>query len=92
MKLDIISPEASLFSGNITSVTVPGIEGEFQILSNHASIVSVLGKGSIKIETSEINKSTSFEDKFRKEDGKYLLDVLSGTLEMKDNKIVILVD
>jgi F-type H+-transporting ATPase subunit epsilon len=41
MLLEILSPEASLFKGEITSVSVPGLDGSFQIL-NHAPIVSLL--------------------------------------------------
>jgi F-type H+-transporting ATPase subunit epsilon len=40
MLLEILSPEASLFKGEITSVSVPGLDGSFQILNNHAPIVS----------------------------------------------------
>lgn len=92
MKLDIISPEASLFSGEVVSVTVPGANGEFQMLNNHAAIVAVLTKGKVKIETNAFEKSTSYQDKFVKESSKYVLTINSGTLEMKDNKAVILVD
>ena len=49
MFLEIVSPEATLFSGEVSSVTLPGSEGEFQILENHASIVSTLTKGNVRI-------------------------------------------
>ena len=42
MELEIVSPEAELFSGEVESVTVPGKSGSFQILNNHAAIVSTL--------------------------------------------------
>jgi len=47
MILEIVSPEATLFSGEVTSVSVPGINGEFQMLNNHAAVVSILQKGGI---------------------------------------------
>ena len=47
MILEIVSPEAKLYSGQVTSVTVPGVDGEFQILNHHAAIVSILNKGEI---------------------------------------------
>jgi F-type H+-transporting ATPase subunit epsilon len=47
--LEILSPEASLFKGEITSVSVPGLDGSFQILNNHAPIVSLLQKGTVSI-------------------------------------------
>lgn len=92
MKLDIISPEATLFSGEVVSVTVPGADGEFQMLNNHAAIVSVLVKGKVKIETKFFETSTSYGDRFVKEGNKHVLMIGSGTLEMKDNKAVVLVD
>ena len=49
MILEIVSPEATLFKGEVTSVSVPGINGEFQMLNNHAPIVSLLAKGNVKI-------------------------------------------
>ena len=48
MYLEIVSPEATLFSGEVTSVTVPGVNGEFQMLENHAPIVSLLQAGKVK--------------------------------------------
>ena len=42
MFLEIVSPEAILFSSEVDSIFVPGINGEFQMLNNHAPVVSVL--------------------------------------------------
>ena len=92
MFLEIVSPEATLFSGDVSSVTLPGSEGEFQILENHASIVSTLTKGFVRIEGVNLNFDELHRDKFQKEGAKYLLDINSGTIEMKDNKIVVLAD
>ena len=50
MQLEIVSPEAQLFSGEVHSVTVPGAAGSFQILNNHAPIVSTLVEGKVKIQ------------------------------------------
>jgi len=91
MYLEIVSPEATLFAGEVTSVTVPGIHGEFQMLSDHAPIVSLLQEGKVKIDgTIEINEE--HEKKFSSEDGKTVLEINSGTIEMKDNKIIVLAD
>ncbi|MFS4468807.1 F0F1 ATP synthase subunit epsilon [Maribacter sp. 2210JD10-5] len=91
MYLEIVSPEATLFSGDVTSVTVPGINGEFQLLSNHAPIVSLLQQGKVKIE-GNIAIDEAHENKFAKEDGKTILSIGSGTIEMKDNKVIVLAD
>ena len=92
MYLEIVSPEATLFAGDVTSVTVPGINGEFQMLSNHAPIVSLLQEGNVKIDgNTAIDEA--YESKFSKDaDGKTVLSITSGTIEMKDNKIIVLAD
>ena len=56
MLLEIITPETKLFEGEINSVKVPGKDGEFGILNNHAPIISTLTKGSIEV-TDSNNKS-----------------------------------
>ncbi len=92
MLLEIVTPEAVLFSGEIDSVAVPGINGEFQMLNNHAPIVSLLQGGTIKIYGS-IEIEEEFEEKFSKGDkGVTLLPISSGTIELKENKIIILAD
>ena len=48
MQLQIICPERILFSGEVESVKVPGVAGEFEILNNHAAIVSVLERGRVE--------------------------------------------
>lgn len=97
MFLEIVSPEATLFSESVDSVSVPGVDGNFQMLENHAAIVSVLQEGIVKVnvhskENFEVGQLNShFET--QKDDNKILtLKITSGTVEMKDNKVVILVD
>ncbi len=48
MKLEIISSEKVLFSGEVELVTLPGTKGAFTVLNNHASLVSTLQKGKIE--------------------------------------------
>ncbi len=92
MYLEIVSPEATLFAGEVTSVTVPGVDGEFQMLNNHAAIVSLLQEGLVKI-GGDISIDEEYEDKFSKDDkGKTVLHITSGTVEMKDNKVIVLAD
>jgi F-type H+-transporting ATPase subunit epsilon len=94
MLLEIVSPEGHLFKGGVTSVTVPGADGEFQMLNHHANIVSILTAGTIKIAVSDFKANAEFSARFDKsdKDQKFLLPIKSGTLEMKDNRIIILVD
>lgn len=93
MILEIVSPEASLFKGEITAVSVPGVDGSFQILNNHAPIVSLLNKGTITITAPNLVFSKEVTALFtRVNDQNYTLAISSGTLEMKDNKVIVLVD
>ena len=92
MYLEIVSPEATLFSGEVTSVNVPGVNGGFEMLNNHAPIVSLLKEGYIKI-SGNIELNEEVKDKFTKGDkNTTLLKINSGTLEMKDNKVIVLAD
>ncbi len=49
MNITVLSPDKELFSGEITGVKVPGINGQFEILNNHAAIVSALASGGVRI-------------------------------------------
>jgi F-type H+-transporting ATPase subunit epsilon len=92
MYLEIVSPEATLYKGQVSSVTVPGANGEFQMLENHAPIVSLLQEGTVRIK-GENGISEDFEDRFQKgADGSLLLPIRSGTVELKDNKMIVLAD
>ena len=97
MYLDIVSPEATLFSSEIDSVSLPGISGEFQLLKDHAAIVSLLKEGTIKIHThtqSHLAFDTLHSEVVTHPDNDKVLTlkINSGTVEMKDNKVIILVD
>lgn len=93
MILEIVSPEALLFSGEVTSISLPGVDGSFQILNNHAPIVSILKQGTVKITAPSFNIDKEIADKFTKvNDQNYTLDINSGTIEMKDNKVIVLAD
>lgn len=92
MYLEIVTPEASIVSGEVESVTVPGVNGPFQMLNNHAAIVSLLNAGKVKFQGTPIIKE-GFENKFTKDnDGKWVVEINGGTVEMNDNKIIVLAD
>ncbi|WP_418264597.1 F0F1 ATP synthase subunit epsilon [Flavobacterium faecale] len=93
MILEIVSPETSLFKGEITSIAVPGVDGSFQILNNHAPIVSILQKGIVSIKAPSFKFSKESAGLFTKvNDQNYTLAIASGTIEMKDNKVIVLAD
>ena len=91
MYLEIVSPEATLFSGEVISITVPGLMGEFEMLNDHAPIISLLKEGNVKI-NGNITLEESVEKLFNKSDKGFWLPISSGTLEMKDNKVIVLAD
>ena len=78
MLLEIIAPDQELFSGEVDLVQVPGSKGSFEILRNHAPIISTLEKGRIKI-VDQKGVTTFF-------------DVDGGVIEAKNNKIIVLAE
>ena len=97
MFLEIVTPEAILFSSEVDSISVPGIDGEFQMLNNHAPIVSMLKGGTINIHvhSQQHLKLEELNSKLTRhaDDSKILrLEISSGTLELNDNKAIILAD
>jgi F-type H+-transporting ATPase subunit epsilon len=78
MHLEIITPEKKLYQGDISLVQVPGSKGSFEILNNHAPIISTLDPGLIKV-----------EDKYGKTE---FFEIDGGVIEAKFNRIVILAE
>ena len=91
MYLEIISPEKTLFKGDVESIFFPGTYGDFQVLNNHAPIVSTLTKGKVKIQ-GKIFIEEEVKDKFEFTDRETILDIESGTVEMNNNQVTLLVD
>ena len=91
MHLEIISPEKTLFKGEVESILFPGTYGDFQVLNNHAPILSTLTKGKVKI-IGKISIEEGVKDKFEYTDKETILDIESGTVEMNNNQVTLLVD
>jgi F-type H+-transporting ATPase subunit epsilon len=64
LKVSVISPEASVFEGTTDSVVAPGHDGEFGILSDHAPMMTLLGKGTLRIGTGGDTRSFLIEGGF----------------------------
>ena len=58
MHLVVLTPEKEIYKGSVTSVKVPGLKGQFEVLNNHAPIVAALGEGEVRILDSKGEKST----------------------------------
>jgi F-type H+-transporting ATPase subunit epsilon len=77
MELEIITPDKKVYSGEVTSVSVPGSRGRFEMLKDHAPIISTLLNGKVKIKDKE---------------GVKTFDVKGGVIENLKNKIIILAE
>jgi F-type H+-transporting ATPase subunit epsilon len=77
MHLEILTPEKKLFEGEVTSATFPGEDGSFQILNNHAPLVSLLKDGVVEY------KSNGPTEK---------LHITGGVVEVLKNKVILLAD
>ncbi|MBS1589163.1 MAG: ATP synthase F1 subunit epsilon [Bacteroidetes bacterium] len=78
MQLEILSPEHKVFTGNVYGVQLPGIQGSFEILENHAPMVAALGKGKMKV-IKDKNTSESYE-------------ISGGFVEVLNNKTSVLIE
>ena len=78
MRIEIVTPDKKIFDGEIKSVRVPGRKGSFQVLKDHAPIVSTLENGSV-IMVSPEGIETIYE-------------ITGGVIEVKANRIILLAD
>ncbi|MEI6885830.1 MAG: ATP synthase F1 subunit epsilon [Bacteroidota bacterium] len=79
MKVDIITPDSTLFSGDqVVLVQLPGIDGSFEVLNDHAPLISILKKGKVKL-----------QNKGEKEQ---FFDINGGVIEVLSNKVLILAE
>jgi len=78
MKIEIITPDKKVYEGDIKSVRVPGKKGSFQVLKDHAPIISTLEQGIVTM------VETEGEEK--------IFEISSGVIEVKANKIILLAD
>ncbi|HKJ44092.1 MAG TPA: F0F1 ATP synthase subunit epsilon [Sunxiuqinia sp.] len=78
MFLEVITPHKTLFSGEVTLAKFPGSDGSFEVMENHAPIISTLGEGQIK--AIELNKEVHF------------YDITGGVIEVKSSKVIALVE
>lgn len=77
MNIKVITPDKSIFEGEIENAKFPGKKGEFEVLNNHAPLISTLGKGKLSFKTSE--KTHDYQ-------------VNGGVVEILNNEIVVLLE
>lgn len=78
MNVEIIDPDKTIFSGEADIVQLPGKDGSFEILNNHAPLISILKEGKVKI--TDKNKKSQF------------FDINGGVIEVLKNKVLILAE
>lgn len=78
MRIDIITPDKKVYEGDIKSVRVPGKKGSFQVLKDHAPIISTLESGLVTI--------------VDQDGAQKVFEVTGGVIEVKANKIILLAD
>ena len=78
MKIEIITPDKKVFEGEIISVRVPGKKGSFQVLKDHAPIISTLESGTVRMVGQDNNE--------------LVYEIDGGVIEVKANKIILLAD
>lgn len=76
MELSISSPDKLLYKGEARLIQFKGLDGYFEVLENHAPLISVLDKGKVRI--------------VEKDDHEVLIDIESGVVEVSNNKVVLL--
>lgn len=77
LNLKIVSPERVEFTGKVDSVTMPGINGEFQVLQNHAPLISLLGAGNVV---------------YRDASGDNIIEITGGFVEVQKNEVSLCVE
>ena len=78
LNLEIVTPNGDIFNGPVTSVTLPGEEGEFGVLPDHASLTTLLGAGVIDfVKADKISESVV---------------VNWGHVQVDENKVIVLAD
>jgi F-type H+-transporting ATPase subunit epsilon len=78
VKIEIITPDRNIYSGEVRSVRVPGRKGSFQVLKDHAPIISTLDAGPVII--------------IDEQDAEIRFEITGGVIEVKRNRIILLAD
>jgi len=77
MHLEILTPEKKVFEGEVSIATFPGADGSFQVMDNHAPLISLLKEGLVEYKSKEAASS---------------LQITGGVVEVLKNNVVLLAD
>ena len=97
MTISVLTPDRTIFTGNITAVALPGVEGSFQLLENHAPLVSALSAGSVTLQTGggayryfDAEEKRMTEDQSGSRSMTFTID--RGFVEVLNNEVNLLVE
>ncbi len=77
MELEILTPEKKVFEGEVTIATFPGADGSFQVMDNHAPLISLLKEGPVE---------------YKGKDGTKSISITGGVVEVLKNKVILLAE
>lgn len=77
MYLEILTPEKKVFEGDVTLATFPGADGSFQVMDNHAPLISLLKEGFVEYKGKGLNEN---------------IQITGGVVEVLTNKVILLAD
>lgn len=89
MLLEIITPEKSLFKGEVNSVSLPGLDGVFQVLNHHAPIISSLRSGELRFEAANTVEATEF---LQVSGTSVSVQIKGGVAELNNQKLIVLAE
>lgn len=78
MKIEIVTPDSTIYEGEVSLAQFPGLDGSFEVMNNHAPMIAALKRGKIKV--IEAKKNTLY------------FDVNGGVVEILKNKIQVLAE
>ena len=84
MYLEIVTPDKTHFQGEVDQATFPGSDGSFQVLNNHAALISTLGKGELSF--------MKIREKDGSKEGEQVLLIDGGVVEVLNNRIIVLAE
>jgi F-type H+-transporting ATPase subunit epsilon len=77
MHLEILTPDKKIFEGEVTIATFPGSDGSFQVMDNHAPLISLLQEGLVEYKSKEASSKVM---------------ITGGVVEVLKNKVILLAD
>lgn len=78
MQIEILTPEKKVYEGDVSIATFPGTDGSFQVLDNHAPLISLLSEGVVEYKTKSGSRET--------------VKITGGVVEVLRNKVILLAD